>query len=164
MAASQWPSIEAATVHPELNGATYRWDEWVWSLTICGVTMDMHVSRFDFCQSSYHIFISTDSLLVWSTLQQQGVSLELEVVLKAWFREPSHTASHPSPTPLMPPPLRPKPTETTHPTNSPHPLPQYIPTHLETTPNPYQTNLNPPVQLQRQFDLMWIFSLDPWIT
>lgn len=27
MAASQWPSMEAATVHPELNGATYRWDE-----------------------------------------------------------------------------------------------------------------------------------------
>lgn len=24
MAASQWPSMEAATVHPELNGATYR--------------------------------------------------------------------------------------------------------------------------------------------
>lgn len=24
MAASQWPSMEAATVHPELNGAAYR--------------------------------------------------------------------------------------------------------------------------------------------
>lgn len=72
-------------------------------------------------------------------LQQLGVYLELAAELKAWFQEPWHTALPPSPTHLTPPPLRPKLTETSPPTNSPHPRP---PAHSVTSG--HQHPLPPP--------------------
>lgn len=80
----------------------------------------------------------SDFLRGWSTLQQQAVSQELPQALKVWFQEPWHMASPPSPTPLTPHPrgnlLRPKPTETSPPTNSPPHRRQHIPSSLETNP------------------------------
>lgn len=61
---------------------------------------------------------------VWSTWPQRGASQEPAQALRAWFQEPWHMASPPSPTHLTPrprgSPLRLKPTETSPPTNSPH--------------------------------------------
>lgn len=95
-------------------------------------------------------------------LQQQGVSPELVEGLKAWFQEPWRTALPLSPTPLTPPPLRPKPTETSPPTNSP-PTAASTFRHLwKPTPTPtsrHQTQPDPPVHRQRQFDLMWICTV-----
>lgn len=95
-------------------------------------------------------------------LQQQGVSQERARGLRALLQEPWHTASPLSPTRLMPPLLiRPKPTETSPPTNSPPCRRQHIPSPLETTPSTsqHQTQPDPPVHRQRQFDLMWSYTV-----
>lgn len=102
----------------------------------------------------------SDFLRVWSMLQQQGVSLELAEGLKAWFPKPWHTASPLSPTPHTPPPLRQKPTETSHPTNSPPCRRQHIPSPLEAHPHLYPPGIrhSPTFQYIGSASLTWCGS------